>query len=199
MKRQRWIRVISAIRSRGGYARSKYLRAAGVHPSDLPAMARDGRLVRLKRGLYVLPETRVRDERMEAILAVPGSVLCLGSALSFHELGTWEPPEVHLAVKSGRRVQVPDFPPIRLYHFSEHSFSLGLVERKGRGGTLRVYDAERTVCDLFRFRHHLGTDVAASALREYTRRRSRNLPKLLEYSQQLRVSGPIRRALEILV
>ena len=130
------------------------------------------------------PGNSTRDERAEALLAVPGSVLCLGSALSYHELGTWEPPEIYLAVKSGRKVRIPDFPPIRVHHFSSRFFSLGLIERTGKGGAFRVYDVERTICDLFRFRRSLGTDVAAAALREYVRRRSRNIPKLLDYSKQ---------------
>ena len=199
MNMQAWNRAVSTIKKQGGYARSRDLRAAGIHPSVLPAMERDGRVVRLRRGLYALADNKSRDERVEALLAIPGSVLCLGSALSFHELGTWHPPEIYLAVKSGRKVRIPDFPPIRLHHFSAHSFSLGLVERAGKGGALRVYDAERTICDLFRFRRRLGTDVAAAALREYVRRRSRNIPKLLDYSHRLRISGPVQHALEILV
>jgi len=199
MRHDVWRRVMSTMRARGGYVRSKDLRAAGVHPTVLPAMARQGQLVRLKRGLYVLPEARARDEKLEAMLAIPGSVLCLGSALSFHDLGTWEPPQVHLAVKYGRKVRLPDFPPIRLYHFSEHWFDLGLQNRRRGGGTLRVYDMERTICDLFRFRRGLGMDIAAGALREYVRRRSKDIPRLLDYSRKLRVSGPLRRALEILI
>lgn len=199
MNMKAWNRAASTIKKQGGYARSRDLRAAGIHPSVLPAMERGGRVVRLKRGLYALPENKTRDERVEALLAVPGSVLCLGSALSYHELGTWEPPEIYLAVKSGRKVRIPDFPPIRVHHFSSRFFSLGLIERTGKGRALRVYDAERTICDLFRFRRSLGTDVAAAALREYVKRRSRNIPKLLDYSRHLRISGPVRHALEILV
>jgi predicted transcriptional regulator of viral defense system len=186
------------MKTQGGYARSRDLRCAGVHPAVLPAMERDGQVLRLRRGLYALPNSKGRDERVEALLAVPGSVLCLGTALSFHELGTWEPPEIYLAVKSGRKLRIPDFPPIRLYHFSAQSFGLGLIEHHGKGGSIRVYDAERTICDLFRFRRRLGADVAAAALRAYMKRRSRNIPKLLSYSEKLRISGAIRQSLEIL-
>jgi len=199
MRKQAWTRAISIIKTQGGYARSRDLRSAGVHPAVLPAMERDGQVQRLGRGLYALPNSKARDERVEALLAVPGSVLCLGTALSFHELGTWEPPEIYLAVKSGRKVRIPDFPPILLYHFSAQSFSLGLIEHGGKDGALQVYDAERTICDLFRFRRRLGADVAAAALRAYVKRRSRNIPKLLSYSEKLRISGPIRQSLEILV
>ncbi len=192
-------KTISLMKGGGGYARSRDLRAAGIHPSVLPGMERVGTVVRLKRGLYVLHGTRTRDERVEALLTVPGSILCLGSALSFHEFGTWEPPQLHLAVKANRRVRLPEFPPIRLYHFAAETFDMGLLEKPGKGGILRVYDMERTVCDLFRFRRRLGMDLAAATLRDYLRRRSRSVPKLLGYAERLRVSGPVRRALEILI
>jgi predicted transcriptional regulator of viral defense system len=198
MRKPAWARAIFVMKTQGGYARSRDLRCAGVHPAVLPAMERDGQVLRLRRGLYALPNSKGRDERVEALLAVPGSVLCLGTALSFHELGTWEPPEIYLAVKSGRKLRIPDFPPIRLYHFSAQSFGLGLIEHHGKGGSIRVYDAERTICDLFRFRRRLGADVAAAALRAYMKRRSRNIPKLLSYSEKLRISGAIRQSLEIL-
>jgi predicted transcriptional regulator of viral defense system len=199
MGKAAWQKAISMIKTRGGYARSKDLRAAGIHPAVMPAMEKNGALIRLKRGLYTLPDYEARDERTEALLAAPGSVLCLGSALSFHSLGTWEPPEIYLAVKSGRRIRLPAFPPIRLFHFSARSFGLGLIENAGKNKMIRVYDAERTICDLFRFRNRLGRDIYAEALREYVKRRPMNIDKLLGYARELNIHGPIRRSLEILL
>jgi hypothetical protein len=94
MTNRAWDTAVKIIRAQGGYARSRDLRAAGVHPVVLHAMERDGRVLHLERGLYTLANNTARDERREALLAVPGAVLCLGSALSFHELGTWEPPQI---------------------------------------------------------------------------------------------------------
>ncbi|MDP3178361.1 MAG: type IV toxin-antitoxin system AbiEi family antitoxin domain-containing protein [Spirochaetaceae bacterium] len=192
-------RVLSMILERGGYARSKDLRAAGVHPGMLPSLERSGRLVRIKRGLYSLPDNEKGDDRLEALMAIPGSILCLGSALSIHEIGTWEPPEIYLAVQSGRKVQVPELLPIRLFHFAKASFELGLIEKAGQDSRLRVYDAERTICDLFRLKNRLGGDIAAEALREYMKHNERRIPRLLEYAAKLHVLGPLQRSLEILL
>ena len=192
-------KVLTMILERGGYARSKDLRAAGVHPGMLPDLERSGRLVRIKRGLYSLPDNEKGDDRLEALMAIPGSVLCLGSALSIHEIGTWEPPEIYLAVCAGRKVQVPELLPIRLFHFAKASFELGLIENGGLDGKLRVYDAERTICDLFRLKNRLGGDIAAEALREYMKRSERRIPRLLEYAEKLHVLGPLQRSLEVLL
>ena len=192
-------KVLTMILERGGYARSKDLRAAGVHPGMLPALERSGRLVRIKRGLYSLPDNEKGDDRLEALMAIPGSILCLGSALSIHEIGTWEPPEIYLAVQSGRKVHVPELLPIRLFHFAKANFELGLIESAGQDGRLRDYDAERTICDLFRLKKRLGGDIAAEALREYMKRKERRIPRLLEYAAKLHVLGPLQRSLEILL
>jgi predicted transcriptional regulator of viral defense system len=191
--------VLTMILERGGYARSRDLRAAGVHPGMLPALARSGRLVCIKRGFYALPDNEKADDRFEALMAIPGSVLCLGSALSIHEIGTWEPPEIYLAVEAGRKVTVPEFLPIRLFHFAKGSFELGIITKSGQGGRLRVYDAERTMCDLFRLKNLVGGDIAAEALREYLKHKERRIPRLLEYAEKLRVLGPIKKSLEVLL
>ena len=192
-------KVLLMISEQGGYARSNDMRKAGIHPSILPSLERSGRLVRIKRGLYALPENASGDDRVEALLAIPGSVLCLGSALSFHEIGTWEPVEIYLAVQAGRKVRIPEQLPIRLFHFGRETFQLGLIENAGPDGKLRVYDAERTICDLFRFRHRLGTDIASEALRGYMRLPSRAIPRLLEYAERLNILEPLKRSLEALL
>lgn len=191
--------LIARIKEEGGYVRSGELRSLGVHPSVLPALAREGILVRVKRGLYALPDATSGDERLEALLSVPGSVLCLGSALSIHGIGTWEPPEIYLAIQTGRRILVPDSMPIRLFHFAKSTFSMGILEQPMHGRMLRYYDAERTVCDLFRLRHLLGGDVAVEALREYLKRKKRNIPKILDYAGKLNIRGTLEPLLEALV
>jgi len=162
-------------------------------------MARNGNLVQIKRGLYALPENADGDDRIEALLSAPGSVLCLGSALSILGIGTWEPPEIYLAIPAGRRVLIPDILPVRLFHFAKASFDMGIEERPVPGGILRLYDAERTICDLFRLRHLLGGDLAAEALREYLKRKTRSIPKLLDYAGKLKILGPLKTSLEALV
>lgn len=162
-------------------------------------MERDGLLIRIKRGLYALPDTGTGDDRLESLMAVRGSVLCLGSALSIHEIGTWEPPEIYLAIQAGRKVLLPKHIPVQLFHFAKETFGLGILENFGPSGKLRLYDAERTICDMFRFRHRLGSDIASEALRGYMKRTSRNFPKLLEYAEKLNILGPVKKSLEVLL
>jgi len=113
--------------------------------------------------------------------------------------GTWEPPEIQLAIRRDYRIAIPDFPPVRLFSFSGTRFELGIIEKSVGTGTIRVYDREKTICDIIRFRNTLGVDIAMEALREYLKEHTRNIPRLLEYSKLLRMEGPMRGYLEALV
>ncbi len=158
-----------------------------------------GTLVRLKRGLYTLTVGGNRSELADVQRAIPGCVFCLGTALSIHGIGTWEPTDVQLAVRRDRRVILPEFPPIRLFSFSGVRFELGVEEHETDTGTILVYDREKTICDILRFRNAIGLDIAMEALREYFKAKPRNVQKLFEYAKQLRMEGTIRAYAEALL
>ncbi len=155
-----------------------------------------GNLVRLKRGLYALAEGVERSGLVDIQKVVPRGVFCLGTALSVHALGTWEPAEIHLAIRRDYRITLPTYPPARLFSFSGARFDLGVIERATDSGIIRVYDREKTICDVIRFRNSLGLDVAMEALREYLRSPGKDIPRLLEYAKLLRMEGSIRGYLE---
>ncbi len=191
-------KILSSISSKGGYAKAERLRAEGIHSSQLTALVESGALVRLKRGLYALAEGARRSELVDIQKAVPAGVFCLGTALSVHGIGTWEPPEIQLAIRRDYRIALPDFPPIKLFSFSGPRFELGIIEQATEADIVRVYDLEKTICDVVRFRNSLGLDIAMEALREYLKGRDRNIPRLLEYAKTLRMEGSMRGYLEAL-
>jgi len=191
-------KILSFIRAQGGYSKAEALRAEGFHSSYLAQLVESGTLIRLKRGLYALATGDRRSELVDIQKAVPGGVFCLGTALSMHGLGTWEPPEVQLAIRRDSRIALPDFPPVKLYSFSGARFELGIMEKATEAGVVRVYDREKTICDAVRFRNSLGLDIAIEALREYLKGRGRDIPRLLEYAKLLRMEGSIRGYLEAL-
>ncbi|MEI6876946.1 MAG: hypothetical protein WCL50_17665, partial [Spirochaetota bacterium] len=120
--------ILALLQKQGGYARASALWEAGAHPPQLADVQR----------------------------AVPGAVFCLGTALSIHGIGTWEPPEIQLALRRDRRIKLPDFPPCRVFYFSGARLELGVEERSGSSGPVIVYDREKTICDVLRFRSAIG-------------------------------------------
>lgn len=191
-------RILSFIAERGGYSKAEALRAEGFHSSYLTRLVESGALIRLKRGLYALAKGDRRSELVDLQRAVPGAVFCLGTALSVHGIGTWEPPEVQLAIRRDSRIALPEFSPVKLFSFSGIRYELGIVEKATEAGAIRVYDREKTICDVVRFRNSLGIDIAMEALREYLKGRGRDIPRLLEYAKLLGMEGTMHGYLEAL-
>ena len=190
--------ILSFFSEQGGYAKAEMLRTKGIRSSQLAQLVESGALVRLKRGLYALAQGAERSELVDIQKAVPGGVFCLGTALSVHGISTWEPPEVQLAIRRDSRIALPESPPIKIFSFSGARFELGIVEQSTPTGIVQVYDREKTICDVVRFRNSLGLDIAMEALREYLKGHGRDIPRLLEYAKLLRMEGSIRGYLEAL-
>jgi predicted transcriptional regulator of viral defense system len=145
---------------------------------------------------------RAATESHALVLAcgiVPSSVVCLSTALLFHNLGTQVPREVWLAVPRGTRVPSVPYPPIRVTRIAPALFDLGGEEHRIEGGVVRVYSVARTVVDCFRFRNKVGLDVALEALIEARRSRRLDLNELDKVAKALRLDRVMRPYLEMLV
>lgn len=188
-------RLLALLEDRGGAIRTAEVIEAGFHNTYLNELTEDGSLTRIKNGLYILPESETVSGFYEIQLALPGSVICLGSALSFYDLTTYEPAEVHVAIKRDDRTSPPDFPPVRLYSFSGARYELGVSETEIEGRSIRIYDREKCICDALRFRNTLGESVAYECARNYVTSENRDLDRLLDYAGRLRM----RRSVETIL
>jgi predicted transcriptional regulator of viral defense system len=174
----------------------------GIHTSTLTRMARSGALERVGPGRYRLPKRTPATEHHDLVVAataVPHSVVCLISALRFHDIGTQLPSAVWLAVPRGTRVPRLSTPPLRVVNISPAMFDLGIEERRIEGQTVRVYSLARTVADCFRFRNKLGLDVALEALTDAWRSKRLSLDELNRIAKKLRVQRVMQPYLETVV
>jgi predicted transcriptional regulator of viral defense system len=175
--------------------------AEGIHTGALTRLTRAGTLEKVSAGRYRLAARGV-SESHSLVLAcgiVPSSVVCLSTALFFHDLGTQLPREVWLAVPRGRRIPSVAYPPIRVTRIAPALFDLGIEEHRIEGSVVRVYSITRTVVDCFRFRNKVGLDVAMEALIEARRSRRLDLNELDKVAEALRLDRVMRPYLEMLV
>jgi predicted transcriptional regulator of viral defense system len=183
-----------------GLRTSRALRL-GIHPRTLHDLREQGILEQLDRGLYRLAALPPVDEPdlVTVALKVPRGVICLLSALAFHDLTTQVPHEVYLALERGSESPHLTYPPLRVFRFSGPSFHEGIEEHRLDGASVRIYGPEKTVADCFKFRHKLGLDVAIEALRLWRGRHGSRPDALLHYARVDRVERVIRPYLEALV
>ncbi len=187
--------------SKAGVLRPRDLDSYNIPRTYLSRLCSAGKLQRIGRGLYVLPGSGATEHHSlaEAGKRVPKGVVCLLSALSFHELTTQAPFEVWLAI--GEKAWRPrlEYPPLRIVHFSQASLNAGVEEHKLEGVTVHVYSPAKTVADCFKYRNKIGLDVAIEALRECRRSRYCTMDDLWHYAAICRVRNVMRPYLESLV
>jgi predicted transcriptional regulator of viral defense system len=126
-------------------------------------------------------------------------VICLISALAFHEITTQIPHVIYLAVERGSRPPQIKQPPLRVFRFPRATFSAGIETRKTDGVTVRVYNPEKTLADCFKYRNKLGLDTALEALKLYRERRRVKIKELLRFARVCRVEKVMRPYLEALL
>jgi len=182
-------KIYKIFSTRNGFARTTDILAAGIHRRDIRRMREGGKIIRVKRGLYRLAEIPLVSNQsfIDLARAVPKGVICLISALSYHELTTFNPSIISMAICRGSREPKIEYPPVKFYHFSKKQFEAGINEIKIKAHKIRIYCPEKTICDCFRYRNKLGLDMAKEGLSEYLKRKDRNLQKLLEYAEICRI------------
>lgn len=186
--------------SNNGILRMSKALQSGISRRTLYEMRDSGRLEQVSRGLYRL--TGIGDLGFPDIIAatqrIPDGVVCLVSALAFHELTTLIPCAVDIAIERGKRAPKISHPPVEVHHFTGDAFTQGIEEHSLDGEQVSIYGAEKTIADLFKFRNKIGLDVAMEALKTWRRRPGVKFDTLLGYARICRVESVMRPYLEIL-
>jgi predicted transcriptional regulator of viral defense system len=191
-------REVELFRQHGGGLRMSEALWLGISRKALYAMRDTGVIEPVTRGLYRLAslEPLANPDLVAVAVRVPQGVLCLISALSFHELTTQVPHVIDVALERGTRKPRLDDPPTRFFWFSGPAFHEGIEAHELDGVPVRIYDPEKTLADCFRYRNQLGLDVVLEALRLWRERRRRKLDVLLKYARMRHVERTMRPYLE---
>ncbi len=171
---------------------------AGIHPRTLYALRDSGQIERVARGLFRLSTLPPASEPDLLTVAkkVPHAVFCLTTAMVFHRLTTQVPHAVEIALARTARTPRLDHPPLQVFRFSPASLRAGIEVYAVDGMPIQIYSREKTLADVFKYRHKLGQDVAIEALRTYRSQPKQDYQKVLEYARTCRVENIMRPYLE---
>ncbi len=164
----------------------------------LAHLANKGVLRRLVRGVYVLADYISENEAfIEIAAAVPHGVICLLSALQFHEITTQMPMEAWVAIERGSTVPRSGRLRLRIVKFSGSAFFEGIEEHQSNGITIRVYSPAKTVVDCFKFRNRIGIDIAREALVDCLAQKKATRDEIYRYAKLCRMVRVMRPYLEM--
>ena len=192
-------RLVDLVRRRH-IVRARDLERARIPRNYLTRLVERGQLQKLERGLYTAESLPASEHVsvLEVSRRVPKGVICLLSALAFHEIGTQVPSEVWIAIDVKAWAPRITSPAVRIIRFSGKALQYDIQQRQIAGGKIRVYSPAKTVADCFKFRNKIGTEVALEALRDCYRQKKATMDDLFEAAKVCRVANVMRPYLESL-
>jgi len=181
-----------------GVLRLRDAQERGIHHEVLRRLVTEGKLIKVARGMYTLAEesTPTDFDLSLAAARVPNGVVCLISALFHYGIGTQMPHEVWMMID--RRAHRPkvDYPPMRFVLGSGASLKEGVETVVIDEHDVRIFNPAKTVVDCFRYRRHVGLDVALEALRESLRDRRCTPAQIWHFAEKCRVTSVLKPYLE---
>lgn len=185
-------------REHNGQLRMSEALKLGITRYTLYSLRDKGIIERVSRGVYRLVELPPvsNPDLVTVSLRFPNAVICLVSALAFHNITTQVPHAVSVAVPRKSRTPCLDFPPIQVHKFSAETYNSGIEEHLIDEVSVKVYNPEKTLADCFKFRNKIGIDVTLEALKLYRTRMTPDFDKLLRYAGICRVEKVMRPYLE---
>ena len=200
-KSDRFQRAISILKKKAGVLKTSEILKAGIHPSTLYALVKNGTLERISRGVYRLADSPplLNPDLILVAKKIPKGVLCLLSALSFHDITTHIPHEIYIALSFGAEEPRLEYPPLRTFRFSKKAFTEGIQIHEIDGAKIKVYSPEKTLADCFKFRNTIGLDTTIEALKLYLDHRDIKIDEIMHFAKICRVTKIMRPYLEALL
>jgi predicted transcriptional regulator of viral defense system len=187
--------------AREGPVRARDLDHTGIPRAYLKRLCDRGVLERVDRGLYRLAEAPVTELSSIAEVAkrVPHAIVCLLSALQAHGLTTESPHAVWVLIDRRARMPKLTYPKLEVVRASGPARDHGVERQVIEGVEIRFTTPAKTVADCFRFRRHVGLEVALSALKDYLKTRKGSIDDLVDAARADRIYTFMRPYLEALV
>src|SRR5579862_7421192 len=177
-----------------GLLPARDLENRGLSRQQIRRMAARGELLHIGRGIYSRPDATVTENHTVAQVCahVPHGVVCLASALQFHNLTTQNPWQVWLMIDRHARTPRIEYPPVRVVRSGGEALSAGIEEHRIEGVQVRVTSPAKTVVDCFKYRNKIGIGVALEALKEFLDERGEDRDALRTYAGVCRVEQVMR-------
>ena len=191
--------AIDLLRDRGMMRLSEFLRA-GITAATIGRMVRAGHLNRLARGIYQLPDEPLdfNHSLAEAAMRVPAGVVCLTSALAYHELTDQLPRAVWMAIGANGWAPKPRWPALRIVRFTDALLTDDVVTVPIEKVPVKVFGVAKTVADCFRHRRKIGQAVALEGLQQALRQRKATPAEIARHAARGGVAAIIHPYLEAL-
>lgn len=193
--------LIQFLKKIGGLASFAELDKAGFNKAIIKISLENDNIVRLDRGLYSLSEgmSFSNPDFVVISIKIPRGIICLLSALAFHEATNEIPKYIDVAIPRGTHENKIKYPPVKFYRFAPNTWKAGVEEHEIEGYKIKVYSLAKTVADCFKFRNRIGINVAREALKTAVVEKHIKPKDIMENAKICRVDRIIKPILESMI
>lgn len=195
--------IVEYIANNGGFASMKELKEANFHTREITLLVKEQTIEKIKPGFYRLSDYGYFKDVNVSLITVcraePQAVICLLSALDYYEMTDFNPSEIYYAIPHSQKKKSINYPPVKTFFFRDRFYNPGIEIITTKYGELRIYNREKTVCDMFRYRNKLGEELAMQALKNYLKLKKRSIATLIKYAEICQVKTIIMPILKGLV
>lgn len=172
-----------------------------IHPEYLRRLEQKGQLIKINRGIYISANGEIFPDigLVEIAKRMPKGVICLLSALQFHNIGTQSPFQIWVAIDRKTAISQTKYPPTKIVRLSDKSYCQGIEKHLIEGVEIKVYSKAKTIADCFKFRNKIGMDIALEALKDCRRNKLCSNDEIWHYAKICRVTNIIKPYLEAML
>lgn len=175
------------------------LSSVKLYYRDIQRMLNEGLIEKIKRGYYHWIESYGKDEIVIINRLFPDGVLCIDTALFYYKYSDRNPAEWHITIDkntSRQRTQI-EYPLIKAYRVESELLPLGETEGKIDSQKVRIYDRDRTICDVMRNMNKMDKEIFSTAIQGYVKDPKKNISNLMQYAKALRVQKRVKDIIEV--
>lgn len=175
------------------------LSSVKLYYRDIQRMLNEGLIEKIKRGYYHWIESYGKDEIVIINRLFPDGVLCMDTALFYYKYSDRTPAEWHITIDkntSRQRTQV-EYPLIKAYRIESELLPFGETNGEIDSQKVRIYDRDRTICDVLRNMNKMDKEIFNKAIQGYVKDPKKNIPNLMQYAKALRVQKRVKNIIEV--
>lgn len=191
--------ILKIAQDNNGTVTSEQVTKAGISRQFLKVLVEKGLLERSERGVYILPML-FDDEMFNLQMRFKRGIFSHETALFLHDLTDQTPIKYAMTFPLGYNTTLLNSENVNYYRVKDDLYLIGIVDAKSPNkNPIRVYNSERTLCDILRGRSNTDIQIIVDAFKRYTRRDQKNIPLLSQYAKLFRVEKKMRPYLEVLL
>ena len=191
--------ILKLAQDNNGVVTSAQVSKAGIQREYLRILVEKGLLERSARGVYYIP-TIFDDEMFNLQVRFKRGIFSHETALFLLDLSDRTPSTYSMTFPLGYNTSALKSENVKFYRVKDDLYGLGVITAKSTGGNnVRLYNAERTLCDILKGRSRTDIQIVTDAFKRYARFDKKDIPLISEYAKRLRVEKKLRSYLEVLI